>query len=144
MTFGHFRALLFGSWHNRGVSQCRQRADQIAEQIAWWRAFRMIFPELRQKPIFTMVGELLGLSRSEVCNALRKIDAEQWKQLRANADALANEWADARRRTDEARRRYVDTVRRTSLLLTPEQITRTLTFEGEQTTTTEGLFSLPC
>lgn len=92
----------------------------------------MIFPELRQKPIFTMVGEQLGLSRSEVCDALRKIDAEQWKQLRANADALANEWADARRRTDEARRRYADTVRRTSLLLTPEQITRTLTFEGEQ------------
>jgi hypothetical protein len=53
-----------------------------------------------------MVGEHLGLSRAEVCDALRGIDAEHWKQLRADADALAKEWADARRRTDEARRRY--------------------------------------
>jgi Asp-tRNA(Asn)/Glu-tRNA(Gln) amidotransferase A subunit family amidase len=74
-----------------------------------------------------MVGEQLGISRSEVRDAFRKIDPEQWKQIRADADALANEWANARRRTDEARRRYADTVRRTSLLLTPEQITRTLT-----------------
>jgi hypothetical protein len=82
----------------------------------------MIFPELRQKPIFTMVGEELGLSRAEVCDALRKVDAEQWKQFRAHADALTKEWADVRRRTNEARRRYDDT-RRTPLLLTPEQIT---------------------
>jgi len=61
-----------------------------------------------------MVGEQLGLSRAEVCDALRWIDAEQWKQLRANADALAKEWADTRRRTDVARRRYADTVRWTS------------------------------
>jgi len=111
VTFGHFRASLFGSRHDRGVGQNRPRPDQVAEQIAWWRAFRLIFPELRQKPIFTMVGEELGLSRSEVCDSLRKIDAEQWKQLRANADALTKEWADARRRTNEARRRYADTVR---------------------------------
>jgi len=74
----------------------------------------MILPELRQKPIFTMVGEVLGLSRSEVRDALREIDAEQWKQLCANADALAKEWANARRRTNAARRRYANTVRRTS------------------------------
>jgi len=61
-----------------------------------------------------MVGEQLGLSRAEVCDALRRIDAEQWKQLRANADALAKEWADTRRRTDVARRRNADTVRWTS------------------------------
>jgi hypothetical protein len=114
VRFGHFRTFPFGSRHDRGLSQYRLRTDQIAEQTAWWRAFRTIFPELRQKPIFTMVGEQLGLSRSEVRDALRKIDAEQWKQLRANADALAKEWADARWRTDEARRRYADTVRRTS------------------------------
>lgn len=116
MGFGHFRTFLFRSRHGRGLSQYRLRTDQIAEQIAWWRAFRTIFPELRQKPIFTMVGEQLELSRAEVCDALRRIDAEQWKQLRADADALAKAWADARRRTNEARRRYADTVRRTSFV----------------------------
>ena len=114
MTFGHIRKFLLRSRHDRGLDQKRPRTAQIAEQIAWWRAFRRILPELRQKPIFTMVGEHLGLSRSEVCDALRRIDAEQWKQLRANADALAKEWADARRRTNAARRRYANTVRRTS------------------------------
>ena len=88
MTFRHFRAFLFRSRHDRGQGQHRLRTDQIAEQIAWWHAFRTICPELRQKPIFAMVGERLGLSRAEVCDALRRIDAEQWKQLRANADAL--------------------------------------------------------
>lgn len=114
MTFRPFRTFLFRSRHGHGLSQYQLRTDQIAEQIAWWRAFRTICPELRQKPIFTMVGEQLGLSRAQVCDALRRIDAEQWKQLRADADALAKEWADARRRTDEARRRYADTVRWTS------------------------------
>jgi hypothetical protein len=114
VTFGRIRTFLFRSRHERGLGQKRLRTDQIAEQIAWWRAFRTILPELRQKPIFTMVSEELGLSRSEVCAALREVDAEQWKQLRANADALAKEWADARRRTNAARRRYANTVRRTS------------------------------
>jgi len=109
------------------MSQYRPRTDHIAKQIAWWRAFRMILPELRRKPIFTMVGEQLGISRSEVRDAFRKIDPEQWKQIRAGADALAKEWADNRRRTDEARRRYADTIRRTSLSFTREQTSRTQT-----------------
>jgi hypothetical protein len=116
VRFGHSHTFLSASRRDHGLSQYWLCADHIAEQIAWWRALRMIFPELRQKPIFTMVSQELGLSRSEVCDALRQIDAEQWKQLRANADALAKEWADARRRTDEARRRYADTVRRTSFV----------------------------
>lgn len=112
VTLRHFRAFLFGSRHERGPSRHWPPTDQIAEQIAWWRAFCTIFPELRPKPIFAIVGEQHGLSPLEVYHAFREIDPKQWKQISASADALAKEWAEARRRTDEARRRYADAIRR--------------------------------
>jgi hypothetical protein len=72
---------------------------EVAEMVLLWEAvLAIVFPDLKLPPkrLVDWVGRQHGLGRTQVYAALDGLDHWQRKQLRALAEAFAQEWADAR------------------------------------------------